>query len=90
MVSFSGAEFSRGRVRLRGAKFSGAEVDFREAKFSGGRVSFRDAEFSDGAVDFSDADWSFAPRFPWGMDTPPPVVKLPGKEDQSQEQGSAD
>jgi uncharacterized protein YjbI with pentapeptide repeats len=93
-VLFRGARFSGGGVYFGGARFSGGEVRFGRAEFSGGTVSFRDrfsrgevefacAEFSGGMVDFSDpGDWSFPPAFPW-TGTPPPGVKLPGKEDQS-------
>ena len=97
-VNFGTAKFSGGEVHFKDAKFSGGEVDFayatfsggtanfRYAEFSGGRVSFYGVELSGGAVFFSrGAGWSF----PW-TDTPPPGVKLPGKEDQSQAQGSAD
>jgi hypothetical protein len=58
--------------------------DFSAAQFSGGTVSFGFTRFSGGTVDFSDArDWSSRPVFSW-TDTPPPEVKLPKKEDQSQ------
>jgi uncharacterized protein YjbI with pentapeptide repeats len=87
-VSFSGAKFSGGDVYFSGAEFSGGAVDFRGAKSSGGVVDFGGAKFSGGEVDFSQvADWPFPP-FSW-RDTPPPGVKLPKKEDQSQAQGSA-
>jgi hypothetical protein len=43
-----------------------------ETTFSGGTVSFSGAR-----------DWSFPPAFPW-TDAPPPGVKLPKMEDQSQ------
>jgi hypothetical protein len=95
-VSFDGAEFSGGTVSFDGAKFSGGAVDFDHAEFSGGTVSFDGAEFlgsavtfnnakfSGGTVDFSGAsDWSVPPAFPW-KHKPPPGVKLPQKEDQSQ------
>jgi uncharacterized protein YjbI with pentapeptide repeats len=83
-VSFSGAEFSGGTVGFKIAKFSGADVQFQRAEFSGGLVDFNGARFSGGTVDFSDSrNWSFPPAFPW-TDTPPPGVKLPEKEDQSQ------
>jgi hypothetical protein len=52
--------------------FSGSEVDFSGAKFSGGEVDFSYA-----------GNWSSPPAFPW-TDTPPPGVKLLGREDQSQ------
>jgi len=83
-VSFDRAEFSAGTVSFVGAEFSGGTVSFPRAEFSGGTVSFDRAEFSGGTVDFSDpGDWSFPPEFPW-TDTPPPGVKLPRKEDESQ------
>ena len=84
-VEFSGgAVFSGGEVSFDGAEFSGGEVSFVHAGFSGGTVDFGRAEFYGGTVDFSDPlDWSFPPEFPW-TDTPPPGVKLPKKEDQSQ------
>ena len=82
-VHFVGAEFSGGRVTF-GARFSGGTVSFHGAKFSGSRVLFGTAKFSGGEVDFSRVDdWSFPPAFDW-TDTPPPGVKLPQKEDQSQ------
>jgi Pentapeptide repeats (9 copies) len=65
-----------------GVVFDGG--DFDGAQFSGGTVNFGGAQFSGGTVDFSHpGDWSFPPAFPW-TDTPPPSVKLPKKEDQSQ------
>ena len=69
-----------------GTEFCGATVFFIQAEFSGATVKFNDASFSRGTVDFSHAgDWSHAPTFPWeDTDTPPPDVKLPEKEDQSQ------
>jgi len=92
LVSF-GATFSGGLVSFGGAEFfSGSTVSFYHATFSGGTVSFTAdpehltdaAKFSGGTVNFSDPwDWSFPPKFPW-TDTPPPSVKLPKKEDQSQ------
>jgi len=83
-VSFDGAVFSGGGLDFDYAKFSSGEVHFDYAKFSGGTVRFRRAEFSGGEVHFSDpGDWSFPPAFPW-TDTPPPGVKVPKKEDQSQ------
>ncbi len=94
------AVFSGGRVIFTNAMFSGSKVSFGYASFSGGTVDFTaagispigpirfsDAEFSGGTVDFTDPadpdDWSFPPAFPW-TGTPPPGVKLPKKEDQSQ------
>jgi uncharacterized protein YjbI with pentapeptide repeats len=84
VVKFDGTKFSGAQVGFPGAKFSGGKVGFDHAEFSGGKISFDHAEFSGGTVDFSSpADWSFPPEFPWtGM--PPPGVKLPKKEDQSQ------
>jgi hypothetical protein len=83
-VFFHGAEFSGGRVDFFGAEFSGGGVDFGGAKFSGGEVDFGGAKFSGGEVDFSAAgDWSCPPKFPW-TGIPPPGVKLPKKEGQSQ------
>jgi hypothetical protein len=90
--NFDGAEFSGGTVSFSRARFSGVAVSFLAARFSGGTVDFTgtvapgsyDAKFSGGTVDFSSpGDWSFPPKFPW-TDTPPPGVKLPKKEDQSQ------
>jgi len=82
-VNFGRVKFSTGAV-CGGAQFSGGTVSFVGASFSGSRVTFDDAQFSGGEVDFSDAgDWSFPPAFP-RTDTPPPGVKLPKKEDQSQ------
>jgi uncharacterized protein YjbI with pentapeptide repeats len=83
-VGFVGAEFSRGTVNFVGAQLSGGQVYFGDAQFSGGTVDFSDAQFSGREVDFSQASiWSYPPKFPW-TDTPPPGVKLPRKEDQSQ------
>jgi len=83
-VLFIAAEFSGGKVDFSGARFSGGKVTFAVASFSGGTVSFDTAGFSGGEVDFSDAgDWSYPPAFPW-TDTPPPGVKIPNKEDESQ------
>jgi uncharacterized protein YjbI with pentapeptide repeats len=84
-VGFRGAVFSGGMVYFRYAVFSGGEVSFRGARFSGGHVSFDGAGFSGGTVDFrTPGDWSTPPAFPW-TGTPPPGVKLPKREDQSQE-----
>src|SRR6266566_209494 len=99
-VDFLATVFSGAEVDFRFAQFSGGEVNFGHAVFSGGTVDFTaagispigsirfsDAEFSGGTVDFTDPadpdDWSFPPAFPW-TGTPPPGVKLPKKEDQSQ------
>ena len=83
-VGFGGAEFSGGTVGFGYAKFSGGTVHFIDARFSGGTVGFGGAKFSGGEVDFSRVgNWSFPPTFDW-TDTPPPGVKLPQKEDQSQ------
>jgi hypothetical protein len=95
-VDFSGARFSGGEVSFRRGVFSGGTVDFDAARFSGGTVTFRRGVFSGGTVDFSAARfsggtvdftnpgaWIFPPRLPW-TDRPPPGVKLPKKEDQSQ------
>ena len=89
-------QFSGGTVNFNGAEFSGGAVGFSHAEFSGGTVDFNGAEFSGGEVDFTapsspaarstsarSGDWSFPPAFPW-TDTPPPGVKLPKKEDQSE------
>jgi uncharacterized protein YjbI with pentapeptide repeats len=85
LVGFIYAVFSGGRVGFDYAVFSGGRVGFGAAVFSGGHVSFDKAKFSGGTVDFSDpGDWSTPPAFPW-TDTSPPGVKLPKKEDQSQE-----
>jgi hypothetical protein len=85
---FSGAKFSGSDVNFRdhnlGAEFSGGTVSFVGAEFSGGVVDFSAAGFSGGTVDFtSPGTWIFPPRLPW-TDRPPPGVKLPKKEDQSQ------
>src|ERR1022692_1131547 len=83
-VSFHDAEFSDGQVHF-GAKFADGEVNFDRAKFSGGQVSFDGAEFSGGEVDFSHAlEWSVPPVFGWPAHSPPPGVRLPGKQDQPQ------
>src|SRR6266496_1419007 len=83
-VSFEGARFSGGVVGFTVAKFTGSNVSFGAAKFTGGEVDFTTAEFSGGTVSFDAAlNWSVPPAFPW-TDTPPPGVKLPKKEDQSQ------
>jgi hypothetical protein len=83
-ISFRGAQFPGGEVSFRGAQFTDSEVSFRSAGFSGGTVDFSSAQFTRGTVDFSNpGDWSVPPAFPW-TDTPPPGVKLPKKEDQSQ------
>jgi hypothetical protein len=89
-VSFYEAEFSGGLVRFNGAEFSGgSRVGFGGAEFSGGAVTFDGAQFSGGTVDYSHpGDWSHPPAFPW-TGTPPPGVKLPEKDDQSQAQASA-
>jgi Pentapeptide repeats (9 copies) len=83
MVHFTSATFSGGTVGFSPAKFSGGAVDFTGALFSGGEVHFARATFSGGRVDFGGASWSVPPVFPW-TDTPPPGVKLPRTEDQSQ------
>jgi uncharacterized protein YjbI with pentapeptide repeats len=83
-VSFICAKFTGGEINFIGAKFTGGEVDFDGAEFTGATVSFSTAEFIGAQVDFTDAgDWSSPPEFPWA-DLPPPGVKLPRKEDQSQ------
>jgi hypothetical protein len=83
-VAFNDAEFSEGTVWFNGAEFSGGTVYFRGAKFSGSMVYFAGAGFYGGDVDFSRPDdWSVPPEFPW-VDTSPPGVILPKKEDQSQ------
>jgi hypothetical protein len=85
-VSFWEAKFPGGLIYCADARFSGGMVDFNGAEFAGATVAFRGTRFSGGTVDFRHAsDWSYPPEFPW-TDTPPPGVKLPGKEDQSQEQ----
>jgi hypothetical protein len=88
-VGFGGARFSGATVGFDRAKFSGGTVDFYGAKFSSGTVDFLTAQFSGGEVDFSGADdWSSPPAFSWGRTgSPPPGVKLPQKEDQSQGMG---
>jgi hypothetical protein len=94
-VSFNFARFEGGTVDI-GGSFSpgvvtGAQVRF-SGEFSDGSVSFINTVFSPGLdggeVDFSHGDWSSPPAFPW-TGTPPPGVKLPEKDDQSQAQGSA-
>jgi uncharacterized protein YjbI with pentapeptide repeats len=83
-VDFGGAGFPSGMVDFSAARFSGGLVRFMEAKFAGGMVSFDGAGFIGGTVDFSSAgEWSLPPVFPW-TDTPPPGVKLPRKDGQSQ------
>ncbi len=95
-VDFIGAKFCSSMVRFMNATFSGGDVDFSYAEFSGGLTSFFNATFSGGLVGFMNAtfsggevgfsraaDWSVPPEFPW-TDAPPPGVKLPKKEDQSQ------
>jgi uncharacterized protein YjbI with pentapeptide repeats len=83
-VSFGVAQFSGGTVGFTGAKFSGSTVGFTGAEFSGSTVGFTGAVFSGGEVDFSGVrDWSIPPAFPW-TGVPPPGVKLPQEEDQSQ------
>ena len=83
-VLFTGAVFSGGQNNFTHAEFSGGEVYFDGAVFSGGAVVFRGVEFSGGTVDFTGpGDWSVPPAFRW-TDTPPPGVKLPKKDDQSQ------
>jgi uncharacterized protein YjbI with pentapeptide repeats len=84
MVDFRFARFSGGTVAFSNAQFSGGTVPFEDAQFSGGAVHFGRAQFSGGEIDFrGPGDWSVPPTFPW-TDTPPPGVKLPEKEDQSQ------
>jgi uncharacterized protein YjbI with pentapeptide repeats len=84
MVYFGIAEFSGGTVDFRSATLSDGQLDFGSAKFSGGTVDFRLAEFCGSELDFShSADWSVPPAFPW-TDSPPPGVKLPQNQDQSQ------
>jgi hypothetical protein len=83
-VSFNLAAFSGGTLGFDEARFSGNRVYFRSSRFSGGTVSFDGTQFSGGTVDFSNVgDWSFPPAFPW-TGTPPLIVLLPRKEDQSQ------
>jgi hypothetical protein len=75
-----------GEIDFRRAKFIRGTVDFADAEFSGGNADFRGAEFSGGEVDFSSAGGSsFPSKFPW-TGTPPPGVKLPKNETQSQMQ----
>jgi uncharacterized protein YjbI with pentapeptide repeats len=84
-VDFSFAEFSGGRVTFGGAVFLGGEIDFAVTKFSGSIVDFGNAQFSGATVDFSTADdWSFPPAFSW-TGRPPKGLKLPRKEDQSED-----
>jgi uncharacterized protein YjbI with pentapeptide repeats len=94
-VSFRDAKFtggalpttglSHGTVSFGHAQFSDGEVSFTGAVFSADIVRFDDAEFFGGTVDFRDpGDWSHRPAFPW-TSTPPPGVKLPKKEDLTQE-----
>ena len=79
-----GMRFSGGEVYFEEAEFSSGVVRFRGARFTGGAVDFRGVEFSGGTVDFTGpGDWSVPPAFRW-TDTPPPGVKLPKKDDQSQ------
>ena len=84
-VNFDQAKFSGCTVRFDGANFSSGWVPIRGAEFSGGTVDFGGARFSGGMVDFSSSyGWSFPPAFPW-TGTAPPGVKLPDKEDPSQD-----
>jgi len=65
-------------------RFSGGRLTFDGAEFSCGGVRFGGNKFCGGTADVTGADdWSFPPAFPW-TDTPPPIVKLPRKEDQAQ------
>jgi Pentapeptide repeats (9 copies) len=82
---FRDSEFSGGFAVFDGAEFRGGRVHFDGAKFSGTEIYVDGAKFSASTIDFSDAaDWSHPPVFPW-TDTPPSGVKLPSKDDQSQE-----
>ena len=86
---FSGGtvDFSTGLLLYRAdkVKLIGGVPLRSGAWFSGGAVDFRRAKFSGGTVDFSyPSDWSRPPVFSW-TGTPPPGVKLPNKEDPSQE-----
>jgi uncharacterized protein YjbI with pentapeptide repeats len=94
-VDFSYAKFISGYIGFSYTTFTGSTVRFDSATFSGTCVDFigdfADAKFSDGTVDFSNPrDWSHPPAFPWtsgsplSISTPPPSVKLPKREDQSQ------
>ena len=82
-------QLRRRRVLRRHGQLRRRQVLRRHGRLRRRRVlrrhgRLRRAEFSGGTVDFSGAgDWSFPPAFPW-TDTPPPGVKLPKKEDQSQ------
>jgi hypothetical protein len=82
---FSGAQFCGGTVNFHGGWVGGwVGGCVRAVRFSSGTVIFHGARFSGGTADFCDSgDWSSPPAFPW-KDTPPPGVKLPGKEDQSE------
>ena len=81
---FTGVVFDGGNFTF--ANFSRSAVSFG-TDFSGGTVSFDGARFSGGEVDLSGVgDWSCPPTLPW-TGTPPPGVKLPRKEDQSQAKG---
>jgi Pentapeptide repeats (9 copies) len=94
-VDFSDAKFISGYIGFSYTTFIGSTVRFDSAAFSGSRVDFigdlADAKLSDGTVDFSNPrDWRHPPAFPWtsgsplSISTPPPSVKLPEKEHQSQ------
>jgi len=86
-----GAGFSGGAVTFPLAEFSGGTVDFGHAEFSGSLVSFPGAQFPGGTVDFSCVTVSSdRGALPWTgalsswAGAPPPGVKLPRKDDQSQ------
>jgi hypothetical protein len=83
-IDFHDATFSGGLVYFTSAEFSGGTVSFGGAEFSGGTVSFSRARFSGSTVDFSNPrGWSVPPVFPW-TGAPPPGVRLPNKEEQSE------
>ena len=80
----STAIFSGGVVDFTGAQFSGGTVDFTTTNVPSVVTTYFPSAFSGGTVDLSrPGDWSVPPRFAWAG-TPPPGVKLPKKEDQSQ------
>lgn len=94
LVSFGVARFSGGIVDFHRAEFSGAALlDFSYANFDGGKTDFNGAEFSGTEVSFGNAkfsggevDFSRAVNLPNFLrpGSPPPGVKLPSAEDQSQ------
>jgi hypothetical protein len=62
-VSFAGAQFTGGVLRLERARFSAT-------------VSFIDAQFTGGTVDLRGADFATPPQFNHSVDQPPPGLLL--------------